>query len=554
MRADTVDMAVALERSVVEEPVEVDDVVAPATCASRLVAAVIASVVSGLVSALTIAPVFRAKFGPIDDHQPLAWMGRDSRLGWTEIPEMLFADTEVGAFGGDGRFRPSYFAARLVQTAAFGDDVAWWYLSVLVMFAVTCGAAGYSFGRWITTGAGVGDRLLLLAAISVVASLLVMALPAWRGIVVRLGPSEQLGMMAVALVVLALTELGLGGDERWWWLASVAAAVAVMSKETLVGVGVVTIVFAWIGTSGPRRWQVFAVVGSAVGLVGAASARVAASGQDVYGRSTGRARGVDALEALASSFVATDWRRSTLLILVALGSFLWASLPSDRERRWMTTAIICSVGVVLVDAVASGGVYSPVRYQILIQFVALAQFAAAGALCLAAVRRSTTRRWVIALSTVGFVVAFHVVGFLADTRSSLDQLNLAAQTNRELTERFDQLITETVATVDDGSAFAVTDVTAADYEVTMATVQEVWRRAKTPTTGFILIDEDQTDADGLLGSRLSELARVGDAGRHIRRVNELDADAGLTCVVPNAESGVPHICDDVFEVGRIFLR
>src|SRR5262245_7229929 len=75
-------------------------------------------VVAGTIAALLVGlwlvrPILRAQFGPIDDHEPLSWLGRDNSLGWSEMWRTFFGHTEVGDFGAYGRFRPAYYASRV---------------------------------------------------------------------------------------------------------------------------------------------------------------------------------------------------------------------------------------------------------------------------------------------------------------------------------------------------------------------------------------------------------------------------------------------------------
>src|SRR5829696_837703 len=61
---------------------------------------------SSLVCALIIGSRLDTPFGPIDDHEPLRWMGSDGRLQITEAWP-TFRRSEVGEWGSSGRWRPA---------------------------------------------------------------------------------------------------------------------------------------------------------------------------------------------------------------------------------------------------------------------------------------------------------------------------------------------------------------------------------------------------------------------------------------------------------------
>lgn len=499
-----------------------------------------------------IAPVFGATFGPIDDHEPLRWMGRDSRLGWTEIPGVLLNDTEVGALGADGRFRPVYYTVRAIQAAAFGDHVTWWYVSVLIAFAITCGVTGYVFARWVVAAAKLYEphqERLVLVVTSIVGSVLVLTLPAWQGIVVRLGPSEQVGMVAVAVTALGLTELGLGSGRGWWWIVAGGSAVAVMSKENLLGVGIVVTTLAcsgWRTDSERRRLAVCA--GAPVVAMGLVMLRIGMSGEDVYRRPTGPSRLDGVVDSLATPLV-RQWAWTLGLLLVAAACYTVVV----GTHRWLLFTIAGITLVVVVDLAITGGDYGQARYRILIQYVALAQVVGAAVLFLAGLRRSSRRTLG---SLAGVTVGLLAWVWVSAMSSNLEQLNHAADWNRRMTVRFDTAISETVEAVNGGSDFAVIDVSADSYELTLSIVSEVWRRADIPTLGFVLTSSDTmrtSSLDDQLGQTLSELSWSGDDEQHIRPAGELSGRP-MWCVLPIPDPEPVSVCAATSVAGPSYLR
>ena len=134
----------------------------------------VAAFATALVSAFVVAswatgPSFTAKFGPVDDHEPLDWMGSDGHLPWSEFWTTFIHKTEVGQWGASGRWRPAYYLLRVGETAAFGDNPWAWYACVLVMFAGACALLGYTAGLWLAAAMN-GSRAWICWSVVLVGS------------------------------------------------------------------------------------------------------------------------------------------------------------------------------------------------------------------------------------------------------------------------------------------------------------------------------------------------------------------------------------------------
>src|SRR5262249_38267628 len=151
------------------------------------------SVCAGTAAALAIGlvmahPLLHAQFGPIDDHETLSWLGRDNSLGLRAIWPTFAHDTEVGQWGASHRFRPAYYAARVVETAVLTDHPLAWYATVLTAFAITCGLLGYAVALWLirATGLDASNRATAVSVLtSAVAAVALTSMRAWAGIMTR---------------------------------------------------------------------------------------------------------------------------------------------------------------------------------------------------------------------------------------------------------------------------------------------------------------------------------------------------------------------------------
>lgn len=83
-------------------------------------------------------PNFKAKFWLIDDHEILYFLSsKTNQRSWGDFFYILFNQTEVGEFGVNTRFRPSYYVLRLIETFLWKDNPTLWYISrfsILVSF------------------------------------------------------------------------------------------------------------------------------------------------------------------------------------------------------------------------------------------------------------------------------------------------------------------------------------------------------------------------------------------------------------------------------------
>ena len=167
------------------------------------------------------------QLGPIDDHEIVRFLGSDKQLWIWQIPSVLLTQTEVGQYAEGTRFRPAYYALRLLETSAFGIDSTSWYFSRIFMVALTC--------LFLTLG-----LLVLLSFRRKFVDLLfgawftltVLGLSAWQGILARLGPSEIYLVLGISIFFYLSTLLMKNPSSiRVWVLCCLSVLLVVGSKE-----------------------------------------------------------------------------------------------------------------------------------------------------------------------------------------------------------------------------------------------------------------------------------------------------------------------------------
>jgi MFS family permease len=476
-----------------------------------------------------------ARFGPIDDHEPLGWMGSDRRFGAGEVLPTLFRQTEIGDFGQTPRFRPAYYVFRLFQTVLFDDRVRWWYASVLCIYvasAVLLGLALSVTARFIAEISGRRMSTGVQSLLACGAAATVLGLPAWQGIVARLGPSEQLGMLAVSLAAYGTSLAVSGNSARWWVVAGAAAGIAAMSKESFVPL---SLVFAgaasvswWIARD---RWRLLAFlmpVAAAVIVAAAVVAELLSSGGDVYGRPVGQRRVSGAWAALSGA----PGRPPLLAVCALILSMCLLARCSPRTWHLCRTALAGVAGAGLTLTVAdiwiNSGEYWLPRYSAILDLTTWA--ASALAICIAFGCAVTTdsseqnrpdRLVALGIGLIG--VALIVVW----TAGGISDVSVASRNNAIATQEFDEGLSAVVHELQDrpNSVFVASVAFGFDYEPAHALVGEVVRQ--TGREAYLVLDGDPGQP-GLLAS-LDALSRSGNEAIGLLPLGLLSPEADVVC-------------------------
>lgn len=160
----------------------------------------------------------------IDDHEIAMFLGSDGKIKLSEIPSLLMT-TEVGQWGSNLRYRPSYYTMRIVESALWRDNANLWYgarYTILVLSMV------------------LGFTILSIyfpQIISYFFVFYVMTMPFWPDILTRLGPSETYAMFTVLIFVYGIIKNNLS-------LITIGYIISVGSKENLIVL--LPILYFWI--------------------------------------------------------------------------------------------------------------------------------------------------------------------------------------------------------------------------------------------------------------------------------------------------------------------
>jgi hypothetical protein len=241
-------------------------------------------ILSGAIAFLLIGrQIFQANWGMIDDHEIFNFLGPRLHLPAAEIWSTLLSKTEVGSL--QGRFRPTYYVFKLIETSLWGTNVHLWYLARTIGFATFLGSIWWLMRRFV--GFWLGG--VLTAGVSLV--------PLWAGVWSRLGPSEAYGAACIGIMLYAAYFLLFCEGPRSRNVSAVVLTLATIAlvglKETfipLAGGALVILILAGFErklSSSVVVILMLAVLAALTGLIVVIARQVQVSGADYYANAVG---------------------------------------------------------------------------------------------------------------------------------------------------------------------------------------------------------------------------------------------------------------------------
>ena len=164
----------------------------------------------------------QAKWSFVDDQEIAYYLGSDRKLTLPEAWHIYFNETEIGKYGSYARFRPAYFAFRLLESWLWRDNLIAWHLTKLGIFTIFIVVFWYLLAEKI--GFLVGGLLTFFMAASYY----------WIDVFVRLGPSEPYGVFGLAAFALGVYFLYYPWNVNLsWFLICTGVMIMTGSKENL---------------------------------------------------------------------------------------------------------------------------------------------------------------------------------------------------------------------------------------------------------------------------------------------------------------------------------
>jgi hypothetical protein len=309
---------------------------------------------SAAVAYALVGSTLGAGWSPIDDHEIMKFLGAEQRIGILDVPVLLM-DTEVGSPGGTlPRYRPSYYTARLVETAMWGNSPFRWYAAQLLMFAASLALGWRFFTRWIG---------LIPAAVVL---LYMLTYDFWADIWSRLGAGEAYCVLGTALYLEGFARLARGiapargriwGVRGSWIMLALGGWLAIGSKENFLVLLIplwVLAVFLWRQGRLQRTEMITVAVLTAYGGLIASSITVSLirTGADVYERPVTAASRFRLL--ISGSERAIEpfawWHVCVVLIAASVVAAFWDRRPSQWRYHPFIRGVLLMGGFVALYA------------------------------------------------------------------------------------------------------------------------------------------------------------------------------------------------------------
>ncbi len=186
---------------------------------------------------ITLRGLLKSKFGLIDDHELIKFLGPDRDLKVSETFSLLFSSTEVGEWGESKRFRPTYYFLRLLQVAILEDSASGFFFYRILIMSLTATLVGV-LAACLANSLGRKISIVSLLFWTLLASLL----PVWSDVVTRLGPSElEQSAFYTLMIILIMLAVSRPENRMNWILISVLALISAGEKENMAIVFVVAL-------------------------------------------------------------------------------------------------------------------------------------------------------------------------------------------------------------------------------------------------------------------------------------------------------------------------
>ena len=514
------------------------------------VAVATSSVLSFAYALIRLSGSLSTGFGPIDDHDLLAWIGNADRVPISHYLSTLFQQTEVGSFGTYARFRPAYYAVRVGEAVVFGNNPTLWYAASMVMYAATVSLLSivvWMWIRWNLPDVSSVRKFVLACLLPALGVLLFGSLPAWVGVTGRLGPTELLAMVGVSLIALSGTILaGLGSG--WWWAPGlVGAFLAAGAKENFAPAALVLVCIGFYRFSCTKRSR-DVILGASCAVVPlvvtlALLHQVGANGGDVYGNSMGGTRLASTVSALTSVYV-FYWLPVATLVVAA--TIAWASAvirPTMRAVTLVGSLVTLSTAWLFFDSWIYRGVYELPRYWMVFDFLKVIGTFAAVTLALAVAMRRAARMWRVAGFTflVGSVVL--VLFQVLAAPKSIQAMRSEVKLNDEAVLMWQRDADIVVAAIKRANAHQVTLVPSGgvDFEPTIALAQLLHHQFENLKV-FVAVNQPSSEQNAAAApSGIASLVN-GWTVPKVTPLTEWDPNARSVCAFLNGEPYATREC------------
>ncbi len=467
-------------------------------------------------------PNFKAKFWLIDDHEIFYFLSSKlDQRSWSDFFYILFNQTEVGEFGVNSRFRPSYYVLRLIETFLWKDNSTLWYISrfsILVSFLFSLTLL---------------YRFFLSTPVALAWVFTSFSFIYWADIFFRLGPGETYIVLGFSIFTLSSFNWNkkLNSGLLVFVLQIVSVMIMIGSKENMILAAFLPILFYVFPETESRRLSLLKILYTlpfllSLTIVYAILSAISANPVDINGNSIQFTSKVYKILNLLSSPLAFQPLILSLvaLVLVFKGRrFLWFF----RYRRNLFFLLVFLFANILLNIVFYGGdLPQNNRYDFPTSIFSILFFIIGFGFILAQLFWMNRIKPRIPIGLISLVIASF--GF---SSLSINELQNSSRKNVKRTIALSQAIEEMRQESTQSTAVIyVRDYT--DFEPADSFLRYS-KYNNFPWKIFLVIDPIRYNSnfhDGLM-DYLRNLSKTGDSKRGITSEIEMKSIRSLSCIV-----------------------
>lgn len=479
-------------------------------------------------------PLMDSSLGSIDDHEFITYL-RSAHQAHQGLFSVIAENHELGNWGDGLRFRPLYQVLRVLGVFVVGDRADLRYGIRIIEVLGVCAIVAIAATK---LAEGLTERRLSPTARHAAGAMfatILLCLAPWADIVTRLGPSEMLLMVGVALMALALARLPTSSIEMTWESLALALGglfIAAGAKEN--GTAYLAFVVALIllyGFPARRRVMSYVALGATAGwclwiFVGVWLA-LSKSGVDVYGNERSSRQTLRNLEAALGT---TDTR-------ITLAASVIILVGAQRSRARLTVAVVLFLlTVTLADQTLYGAsLWTALRYSIAVKTISALAIFLASAVALSRLRWSCNHRrerlmqFLAALCCVGFLL-----GYVRPMIRTAKTIHSASVHTQFVTSEWEKLVRrETAVVIDEEVDQIIINITHPDYfERTYSFIQFLSYHTKAKVSFFLTVSvapEAEGGLNGSLTAMLVDMSTRGNPAWEITPISEYRPSTHTLC-------------------------
>lgn len=467
-------------------------------------------------------PNFKAKFWLIDDHEILFFLrSKTDQRSWADFFYVLLNQTEVGEFGINSRFRPSYYVLRLIETFLWKDNSTLWYVSrfsilVSFLFSLT-----------------VLYRFFLSTPVAIAWVFTSFSFIYWGDIFFRLGPGETYITLGFSIFTLSSFNWNkkLNSGLLVFFLQIVSVMIMIGSKENMILTAFLPILFNLFPKTEGRKLKFLKIIYAlpfalSLAIVYGVLSAISANPVDINGNSIQfTTKLYNILNLLNSPLVLQPLLLGVvmLFLLVKGNKFKWYF----KYRRNLLFVLVFLFANILLNIVFYGGdLPQNNRYDFPTSIFSILFFIIGFGFILIRLLRIYRIRPRITISLVSLVIASF--GF---SSLSINELQNASRKNAKRTNALGQSIEEMkLESIQSTAVIYVRDFT--DFEPADSFLRYS-KYNNFPWKVFLDIDEIKYNSkfhDGLM-DYLRNLSKTGDSNRGISSEIEINSLKRLNCII-----------------------